>query len=327
MSITSGFFNSLNGDRKYDTVSISEIFNGVIVDGVFSTVGDKFIATVPDEGGTSILISTGRAWFNNVWIKNDSILAIPSTSPDLIRDRIDAVVFNVDTSEAVRAATIVYVEGIASTSPTKPNMLVGEYVNQYPICYITRKAGTSTITQAYIENAVGQDDCPFVIGAASTISIADLTLQWKSQWDDWSDSQKEVVLAFISEQTESFNDWYANMRAVLDDDVAANLTAAVSDLQTDVENIETNKSIKSTYIQSTINTTSWSGNTYQGIQNSYAFDDYDVEIQPSNSCSDATLDIWSDAKFLGSDTTNYIYARGDKPTVDIPVILKVTPKN
>ena len=34
MSVSSGFFNSLNGDRKYNAAQMSAIFDGLIIDGV-----------------------------------------------------------------------------------------------------------------------------------------------------------------------------------------------------------------------------------------------------------------------------------------------------
>ena len=39
MSVTYGFYNSLNGDRKYDSAQISSIFDGLIVDGIFASIG------------------------------------------------------------------------------------------------------------------------------------------------------------------------------------------------------------------------------------------------------------------------------------------------
>ncbi len=35
MSVTFGFYNSVNGDRKYDAIQMSSIFDGIIRDGVF----------------------------------------------------------------------------------------------------------------------------------------------------------------------------------------------------------------------------------------------------------------------------------------------------
>ena len=51
MSVTSGFFNSLNSDRRYNAEQMSAIFDGVINDGIFSSIGTAFTVTA-DSGFT-----------------------------------------------------------------------------------------------------------------------------------------------------------------------------------------------------------------------------------------------------------------------------------
>lgn len=49
---TYGFYNSQDHDRVYDANDFSAIFNGIINDGVFMSVGDKFNVTpAPNSGG------------------------------------------------------------------------------------------------------------------------------------------------------------------------------------------------------------------------------------------------------------------------------------
>lgn len=38
MAFTFGFYNSLNGDRKYNAEQVSSIFDGLISDGVYDTM-------------------------------------------------------------------------------------------------------------------------------------------------------------------------------------------------------------------------------------------------------------------------------------------------
>ena len=45
MALTYGFYNSQNGDRMYDATDISSIFDGIIKDGVFMSIGDAFIVS------------------------------------------------------------------------------------------------------------------------------------------------------------------------------------------------------------------------------------------------------------------------------------------
>ena len=59
MAFTYGFFNSLNGDRKYTAEQLSSIFDGLITDGVFDSIGD-ILATVPGSG-MQVIVKSGKA--------------------------------------------------------------------------------------------------------------------------------------------------------------------------------------------------------------------------------------------------------------------------
>ena len=63
MSLTSGFFNSVNQDRRYNAEQMSAIFDGVINDGVFANIGTAF--EVKASSGYTVNIGIGRAWFNS----------------------------------------------------------------------------------------------------------------------------------------------------------------------------------------------------------------------------------------------------------------------
>ena len=67
MTITSGFFNSVNHDRLYDAEQVSSIFDGIIKDGVYESIGDAFMVTPNSDLNDSIIVGTGRAWFDHTW--------------------------------------------------------------------------------------------------------------------------------------------------------------------------------------------------------------------------------------------------------------------
>ena len=68
MAWTSGFFNSVGGDRVYNADQMSELFTGLITNGVYESVKNK-LAVEPNSGMT-IQINTGRGWFNGRWVDN-----------------------------------------------------------------------------------------------------------------------------------------------------------------------------------------------------------------------------------------------------------------
>ena len=69
MSVSSGFFNSLNGDRKYNAAQMSAIFDGLIIDGVFASIGTA--VAVKAAGGLTVNVGIGKSWFDHTWTVND----------------------------------------------------------------------------------------------------------------------------------------------------------------------------------------------------------------------------------------------------------------
>lgn len=227
MTVSYGFYNSVNGDRKYDAIQMSSIFDGVIGDGVYETIGDAMM--VKAVSGNQVTVGTGRAWFNHTWTLNDALLPITMNSSDVINPRYDMIVLEVN--ETTRTNQIYAVYGTSASSPEKPTLINNDSVHQYPLCYIYRKPGSVEITQSDIENAVGTSACPFVIGVVKIMNIDDLVAQWSSQWDDYLEEKGSTFDTWMSEQKLSFETWFNNLDVMLDDNVAANLAAQILELQ------------------------------------------------------------------------------------------------
>lgn len=162
MALTSGFYNSVNGDRKYNAEQLSSIFDGLINDGILYNVGNRFNITA--LSGNNIQIGSGRAWFNHTWIYNDSNYTISLEDSSPLLNRIDAVVLEINRNSDIRSSQILIIKGEESSSPSNPNLIKDEYQNQYPLAYIYRKANSSSITQEDITIKVGTEECPYVTG-------------------------------------------------------------------------------------------------------------------------------------------------------------------
>lgn len=206
MAVTSGFFNSLYGDRKYTAEQFSALFNGLINDGVFSNIGTAFRVSATTDN--NITIGIGRAWFNGIWVNNDALLPMTCNDPEVLLDRIDALVIEINRSEAVRAGRIIFVKGTASGTPVNPTLTHDAGVDQYPLAYIRRKAGVSEVVQADITNCIGTSECPYVTGILETQNIDSIVAQWESQ----------------------FNLWFDGLQTELEGDVAANLASQIISL-------------------------------------------------------------------------------------------------
>lgn len=260
MSVTSGFFNSLNGDRKYNAEQMSAIFDGIINDGVFANIGTAFGVTA-NGTDTELNVGIGRAWFNSAWVYNDAILPLTTEASEVVLNRYDAVVVEIDHSDAGRTGSIKVVTGTPATSPAYPTMIHAAYVNQYPLAYIYRSAGSTVITQADVTNMVGTSSCPYITGILETVDIDNLVAQWQGEWDVWSaqwssweaawdqwfaEQTQNVdaeTAAWLSQMQSSFDTWFESLQIILDGDVATNLGAAIIELQDRFKTLAEEKAI------------------------------------------------------------------------------------
>lgn len=221
MSVTCGFYNSLNGDRKYNAIQMGRIFDGLISDGVFATVGNALI--VKAATGNTVNVDTGKAWFNHTWTVNDAILPLELPEADILLDRIDAVILEVNASSMVRQNTIKFLKGTASSTPVRPSLENSEEVHQYPLCYIYRKYGATAITQADITPMVGSTETPFVTALLQTVSLDVLLGKWQDELNQFVDNQTQEIDKWVANEEKEFNEWFTGLKEVLDGNVAGNL--------------------------------------------------------------------------------------------------------
>ena len=207
MAFTCGFFNSENGDRKYNAEQMSAIFDGIIADGVFTTIGDHM--AVSAGTGMQVLVGTGKAWFDHTWNVNDAAYPLAIAASDVTLSRIDAIVLETNHSDSVRLNKLRVVQGTVAASPVKPTLTNSEKVHQHPLAWVTVAPGVTQIAASAIENAVGTSACPFVTGIIATTDIDDLFAQWNGEFDEWFD----------------------NLKAQLSDNVVANLQKQIDALK------------------------------------------------------------------------------------------------
>ena len=219
MTVSSGFFDSVNHDRLYNADQVSSMFDGLILDGVYENMGDAFAIDAYPDAENTVIVGTGRAWFDHTWTLNDTQYALTLDPPSDSMSRIDAIVLDVDKTLEVRNNTIKLIKGtpvFTGETAQKPILIKEDLHNQYPLAYVTRSAGASaTINQADIEYMVGTDECPMVIGLLEAINIEQVYAQLKDEFYLWWDG---VILG--------------------DPDMATHLQDQIDELESRLQNIE-----------------------------------------------------------------------------------------
>ena len=221
MALTCGFFNSLAGDRKYNAEHMSSIFDGIINDGVFQSIGNKL--TTIAGNGMEVVVQSGKAWFLHTWTLNDANYPLTIEASDPTLKRIDAVVLEVNHNTDVRTNSLKIIKGAFAESPQKPTLTSTSIVKQVALAYVTINAGVKSITSSDIEVNVGKDACPYVTGIVQVTSISSLYSQWDAEF------HKD-----LSKWQSDFTTWFNEIKEVLSEKVVTNLQ---NEINTNKENI------------------------------------------------------------------------------------------
>lgn len=164
MSLTSGFFDSMDGSlRLYTAEQFSSIFDGLISDGVYENVGSHFNVTKVSTSDSTIKVrvNSGRGWFKHVWVYCDgSDITLDAANATVSRR--DTVLLKVDKNQ--RTCSFVTYKGSedGSNTPTIPADVPSSGVYYYPIAYVTIPANATSSNSCSISQAVGSTKTPWI---------------------------------------------------------------------------------------------------------------------------------------------------------------------
>lgn len=206
MTLTYGFYDSLNGDRTYNADQMSRMFEGIITEGIFQSIGGGFVVT--PNSGMLLNVATGRAWFANTWTKSDANFIVAILASEPVLPRIDTVVLEVNKDLATRANTIKVIKGTPNSSPVAPTLSNTATLIQKGLADVYVGPGVTSINAGNITNRVGTAGTPFITGVLTSFDVATLFGQFES----------------------NFEAWFANLQNQLDANQASNLQNQINDL-------------------------------------------------------------------------------------------------
>ena len=206
MTINYGYFDSVNGDRKYDADTMSRYFSGIISRGVLQ--GFKDGLQVIESTDFTISIKPGKAFFSNgKWVENNSYYNITIDESNGALSRIDRIVLRCDTSLESRNVSVVVKQGTYSSNPVAPEMTSDDYIEELSLCQIYVPAGATAITQAEITDERPNDElCGFVHQLFDQVSTTDIYAQYESEFNKWLSELKDTVATttIIRQYTSSY---------------------------------------------------------------------------------------------------------------------------
>ena len=148
MTIRSGFFNSVAGDRKYDAGRFAEYFNSFIGNGVFPQPLNGLQVVEQLTPDMTVTVKLGKAWINGYIMINDDDYISPIDPADGVLNRIDRIVARYDVAD--REIRVEVKKGTFASSPVAPELQRDSDRYELGLADIAVNAGATSITQANI---------------------------------------------------------------------------------------------------------------------------------------------------------------------------------
>lgn len=350
MAITSGFFNSINGDRKYDARQIGMYLGKVVSSGVFPNPSTNLQVTA--AGGMNIQVHPGRAMIDGHWMDNDGVHVITLEDADIALARMDAVVMRLDENDGARAIGLEVKKGSPSAAPVSPVMVREGYVQEYCLALIyvppTKNDGTQEIIQANITDTRPDTSvCGWITSLIQQVDTSTLFMQWQDAYQRFYDASGVEFTAWLDGIKEQLGDSVvgaltsaiADLQSGKTDKTVSNTMAeAIASLQSDkadkttvstlsksLLDVDTKKGDKASVKQAEIPASSWLGDTvpYQcTVQIPGVTASSIVELGISSTAAKDQVRAWLDAQIVdggqGAGTIT-LKAFGWKPAVNLPV--------
>lgn len=193
-----GFFDAINGDRRYNSKNFSDYFEGLIGDGVFAQVGESL--RVSSDNDLSVSVGTGRAKVLNRYIKNTSPLTITISAADTVNPRTDAIVVGVNLAD--RIGEIKVIQGTPNAAADRPAIPSSETLKYYPLAYVKIEANATEVYASNITDMRGTAECPWVAGLVEQIDTSAIVAQYQASINEFeTEAQQSIDLIESESQT------------------------------------------------------------------------------------------------------------------------------
>lgn len=178
MAITYGFFNSVDGDRKYNAKNIGRYLYGIVSSGVYADTSSSL--QVLAGSGLQVQVQAGRAMLDYHYIENDAPLAL-TLSAGGTQDRYDAIMAVLDVTN--RLCKIEVKEGTPAASPTVPTVTRSDTTKEYMLAYVRVAKYATAITQENITDTRPDNSvCGWVHGLIEQVNTETLFNQYEDAY-------------------------------------------------------------------------------------------------------------------------------------------------
>lgn len=205
ISIESGFFDSIDGDRKYAANEMNRPYKRVITEGVFATprgTPSTDLQVLSGNDYMNLIIKKGEGLLGGKWFENtaDEVMTVSNNTG--IVPRIDSIIIQMDNRQVGRVANIVCREGTPNSTPKPPAINTVDNVVEKRIANIYVASGANWLNQDAITDLRGSAECLWITSLIQQVDTSTLYTQWQNAYQGYYNDQTEAFNAFMKSLTE-----------------------------------------------------------------------------------------------------------------------------
>ncbi|MCM3736453.1 hypothetical protein M3215_11615 [Bacillus cytotoxicus] len=150
--IDSYYFNSVNGDRRYDADDMAKLQKSLYTTGVIRNNGDTSFKVVAEGTSMRTKVQPGGAVIEGRFALNDDNIFLTHDAANATYDRIDLIVLRLDLSLSGRKIEAVIKKGTASATPVVPTLQVNNIIYEIQIAEVLITKGKSFIDASQVKD-------------------------------------------------------------------------------------------------------------------------------------------------------------------------------
>ena len=239
-------------DRAVTSEVLRQIYKRYFTNGVFGISDSTCFQVSVATGGAGLSIAPGACQIQGATGYEENAVTLEITPNSSNLPRIDTVVARLNDNSDYRSIYFDILEGTPAVTPTAPSLTQSDSVWELGLCNIARAANSSVITNSNITDtradsarcgyvtAIQQLDTAslyqqfraYIQEVRDALDAADATYNKTAQnylttLETTGDAQladiTQAFNAYAAVTEEEFNNWFASIRDILDEDVAGHL--------------------------------------------------------------------------------------------------------
>lgn len=232
--IKGSFFNSINGDRKYNAEDFTGYFESILSNGVIYAYGNRL--QVNARSNMVVSIASGSALIKGYRLNNSDTHLITLEPADSLHNRIDRLVVELNKSLDVRALNFKILKGEPSSNPQAKEPIRNNMIYQLVLADILVKASSNSILDSDITDRRADGSlCGYVSHLMQGLNVKQIEDNAQRQIQNKINEIDGVIGEKQNQYNAQFLEWWDSIKQFINGEDTQQIIAKLDELKTSIK--------------------------------------------------------------------------------------------